>query len=857
MKKVLKIVGITIGSLLGLLLLAAVLIPVLFKDKLFLLAKNMANENLNAVVDFKKMDLSIFTNFPNMTVSMKDLSVVGIDKFKGDTLVSMASLDVAIDIMSYWKNEVVDIRSIAIESPRVYAKILPDSTVNWDITKVSTEEAAPVDTTGSSGLHLTIDKFTVNNGVVLYEDGSSNMLAALKNLTVSLKGDMVGSKSLLDVQASCDNFNVLYDGIMWISDASLAFNSKVEADLDKMLFTLNDADVYLNRIALQTNGSIQMKEEDILLNLTYGAKEASLKTLLEMVPSSVLPDVKNVTTKGELALSGWVKGVYSETSMPQVWAEMKVENGYIKYTALPQSIDNIHIDTKILYDGNNDANTKIDVNRFHFEVSGNPFDVTTNISTPMTDADIKATMKGKIDFASLSKALPLEGIDLAGIMTANVSFAGRMSAIEKEKYDQLNLVGTLGLQSFIAKTADLPLPLTIASAELDFTPQYLSLKSFSGKMGESDFQASGRLENFLNYALKDDQLKGNLQLTSSLINCNELMGSSTTAANTAADTVPLTVIVLPSNIDLSFNGKIGKILYDNLALTNASGGLGIKDGALLLNNLNAQFAGGTIGLSGNYKAVNTESAKLKMLMTLKDIQVKDLVNSFDMFDKVLPILSQVGGKMSMDFNFTNDLDKNMNPILMSMNAVGTVKADSLKLLNAESFGKITSLLGMKESSNVLKNVNASFTVKDGRIGIKPFPATIGTTHMTVGGQYGLDETIDAQIDMQIPAAKIAGAANDLIAQLGGGANKINATTLNVGVAIGGTTKNPTFKLAKTKYGVGGAGEAASPSLTDQAKEQAKELVEEKKEELKEKVKEEAAKQTESAVNKLKDMLKKK
>jgi DNA-binding transcriptional MerR regulator len=79
--------------------------------------------------------------------------------------------------------------------------------------------------------------------------------------------------------------------------------------------------------------------------------------------------------------------------------------------------------------------------------------------------------------------------------------------------------------------------------------------------------------------------------------------------------------------------------------------------------------------------------------------------------------------------------------------------------------------------------------------------------------------------------------------------------VNVGIAIGGSIKSPTFGLAKAKY------MDDSPSVQQQATEQAKQIVEEKKQELEEKAKEEAQQLTnkvkEEATNKLKDLFKKK
>lgn len=796
MKKVFKILGISLGILIGLLLLAAVLVPILFKDKLILAAKNIANENLNAVVDFQEMDVSVFKNFPNITVSMKNFTVVGVDKFKGDTLAAIESFSAGINVMSYLKKSIVDVQSIEVSKPYVHAIILPDSSVNWDIMK---EDASgtTVDTSSSS-FNLTINSFAVHQGIVVYEDREGKIITGLSGLEFKMKGDLSEKETVLNMSGACDQFQFFYEDVQYISNASFGFKSRVDADLSKMEFKLKETEVEINKIAMNVDGSINMKGDDINMDLTYGAKVNSLKTLLDMIPSSMMAEAKNVTTKGEMSMKGWIKGTYNEKSLPQVWAEMLVNDGYVKYAGMANDIKSINIDAKILYDGNDDSKTAIDVNRFHLEIAGNPFEFTTSVRTPMTNANIKAMLKGKIDFASLATALPLDGIKIKGVMNANINFAGKMSDIDKEQYDKLVLEGTFDLKNFVAETKDFPLPVDINSATMEFTPQYVSLKSFDCKIGESDIQASGRLDNILNYALKNEQLKGNLQLTSKYINCNQLMsGQETTGAN-PADSVPLSVFVIPANLDVNCNAKIGKVLYDNITLNNMSGGVGLNKGVLNMNNITAQFAGGTIGLSGNYRAENVKSALVAMNMSLNRIQIKDIVNSFDMFNKVLPFLRGVDGKTTINMNFSTKMDEKMDPVLMSMNATGNFSGDSLQLMNAESLNKITSLLNMKQSSNMLKKVNASFTITNGRIGVSPFAAALGTTDFIIGGTYGLDESLDAHVDVKVPANSIPGASG-LLSQLGDLSSLVGSKSMNIGIAIGGTIKSPSFKLAKAQY----------------------------------------------------------
>jgi ABC-type maltose transport system permease subunit len=98
-----KILGITIKALLGLILVVLIIlftVPLIFKEKIKTKVETVINESVNAKVTFADYKLSFFRNFPNLAFSMKDMYVVGIDKFNGDTLAGFKSFDLVFNLGS-------------------------------------------------------------------------------------------------------------------------------------------------------------------------------------------------------------------------------------------------------------------------------------------------------------------------------------------------------------------------------------------------------------------------------------------------------------------------------------------------------------------------------------------------------------------------------------------------------------------------------------------------------------------------------------------------------------------------------------------------------------------------------------
>jgi Uncharacterized protein involved in outer membrane biogenesis len=113
MKKLLIGIAIFLAVLLG----AMFAIPYLFKDEIVEQVKVSANESLTAKLDFSDVDVSLFRNFPKLSVGLKDLEVTnGPGPFEGVKLVRCERLDLAVDLWSAIFGDEVVINGIFLKN---------------------------------------------------------------------------------------------------------------------------------------------------------------------------------------------------------------------------------------------------------------------------------------------------------------------------------------------------------------------------------------------------------------------------------------------------------------------------------------------------------------------------------------------------------------------------------------------------------------------------------------------------------------------------------------------------------------------------------------------------------------------
>ncbi len=224
-----------------------------------------------------------------------------------------------------------------------------------------------------------LQKFQIKNAIIKYTDESSDLTASLENLNFLLKGDFGMDYSDLSIKTSIDAINVKMGAIKYLKNTSFGFDATIGADMENMVFTFKDNLFSLNDIAFGFEGVVEMLEEDIKLDVNFGTKKTSFKSLFSMVPAIYMEGFEDLETTGNLILSGDIKGTYNETQMPLANIRLVVEDAMIQYPDLPKSVENINIDVSVFYDGVVNDNTKVDLNKFHLELADNPFDISMHI----------------------------------------------------------------------------------------------------------------------------------------------------------------------------------------------------------------------------------------------------------------------------------------------------------------------------------------------------------------------------------------------------------------------------------------------------------------------------------------------
>ena len=784
MKRFLKITATVVAVV----LVVAIVTPLLLRGKIGDIVKREANAMLAARLDFEKLDISLLRNFPNASLNLKGLTLVGTDRFEGDTIVAARRITVVVNLMSLVGDEGFEVRKIILASPALHAHKLADGAVNWDVMKPSEQaDTTAAEESAPSSFRLSVRDFRLTDAVIRYEDDSTGMELRTAPLSLRLSGDMSAESTQLDLDLLAGGVDFTQGGVPLLHDAELALDAEIDADLAEGRFTFSRNTLRLNAIEMRLDGWVQQVGDALAMDVSAGCSEVRFKDLLSLIPAFYKHEFRSLAASGELSMELWARGQMHGAQLPAFELKTEVHNGSFQYSSLPKAVTDINIAAKVSNAGGELDKTEVEISEFGLKMAGNSLSATGYATNLMSDPTFRATLSGRVDLGAIREVYPLEkGIDLAGRIAASMKLAGRMSDVESGRYERISASGSLVVEQLGLHVQQLP-EVFIRRAAATISPQAMTLGEFGVTVGGSDLSATGQLTGYLGYLMRGEQLAGRLYVKSDLLDLNEIRAAvpadaeaESAEAEKPAEEVaaaPAQAIVVPKNLNLSLNAELKKVLFEKMVITDIAGEMSVAGGTLSLDRLGLQLFDGKASASGRYStAADPAHPTLSLAASIAKASFPRTFEEIEAVRQLAPIFEKASGDYSLSIDMRTTLDAAMSPDLMSLTAQGEISSENVSVEGVEVFDKLADLLKNDKLRRIeARDLKIRFSIKDGRVTTEPFDLKMGDVNVNMSGTTGLDRTIDYTAKVTLPAG------------VGGVLGAVN-------VGIGGTFTSPKITL---------------------------------------------------------------
>lgn len=458
-KGILKIAGISFGSLIAVVLIVIVIVTnfVFTPARLTPVVLKTANQALNAKLDMKSVELTFFSTFPRFGLKLVDghlVSKVLNDTAwqKTDSLLSFGKCVVVINPLDYLMERKVTLNYLGLEDASVYAFKNKDGIANWDIVASDTAEVeadtASADKQMLSG-GIDIRRVALKRANVIFDDRDTRVYARLTNASLNLTASLHKEHSTLGLRFANDNVLFWQDGQLLVNKVATELRTSLDLDRRTRTLTLKDANISINGITFDVKGTLKRDtvQRALCIDMAYGLHAPSLETVLNMIPESVLKR-EEMTAKGSVKMEGDVKGWYGKEQMPTVTLKVKIDKASAKYDKLPYGIDDFTADFHAFVDLMRRQPSYADLKIFHFQGAHTDILADAKVTDLLGDPDITFNTKSKADLTALAKTFPLQdGVTIGGNLDADLHLKCRLSSIKKQDLGRIRMAGKLELKN--------------------------------------------------------------------------------------------------------------------------------------------------------------------------------------------------------------------------------------------------------------------------------------------------------------------------------------------------------------------------------------------------------------------------
>ena len=335
----------------------------------------------------------------------------------------------------------------------------------------------------------------------------------------------------------------------------------------------------------------------------------------------------------------------------------------------------------------------------------------------------------------------------------------------------------------------LPEPVFIPSIDFKYSNREMDITDARIELGNSDLNLKGNVRHIGKWFRHKAVLEGQLDIVSDHCDANQLLawfsadeGSEESPAaeqtnekmvndQMANESDPFMV---PTDVDLALNTHMREVEIFNQVAKDLKGGLYIKDGKMILDEMGFVCRAAKLQLTAIYRTPRKNHLYVGFDYHMIDIDIDELLSMIPNLEEMVPMLSSFKGAAQFHLAAETYLNSQYQPKISTLRGGASLTGKDLVVMDSKTFSKISKLLLFKKKTeNKIDSINAELTVYKDQIDVYPLCVQMDNYMVALGGRHKTDMTFDYDINVLSP--------------------------IYLGVHVGGSMDNLKIKLAKCKY----------------------------------------------------------
>lgn len=693
-----------------------------------------ANTYLATPVKVGEVELSIFRDFPRLTISLREIAVE--DSHPGEfPLFSAKRLAFSFDPFDAWKGKY---QVLAMEAVNGAAHLRYDRSGKDNFSIFRDSLAA-----GSEGIDFDIRDLELRDFIVTYDDEQDGHHHELSTpalqASVSLRngGYDITTLGMVEIGQIGIGERTFLKGRSFRSGLGLKFDPEAKTvDILPSELRLGDA-------VFKAEGYYDFHEVP-RMDISLNGQNTTIGTMLSFLPTDVAAQFSKYESEGDLYFTLQLVGSPEEAPGLAFSIIFGARNAVLYHPETGFKMESANLEGKlaVIGDGHNEVSELL-LSKASGNLNGKPFSGDFRLKN-FGDPRIILNYSGELEAPTLDQLLPdsiFSGTE--GSLLAEFSITGKLSDLKDRKTaDRVTSSGTITLKDFSVRFGAEKIPFTGWKGKLRFDGNDLMMNGISGKIGHTDLALTGEIKNLLTFLLHDGQKIGmNSSIGSSFLDLDDLLAYG----YGKQDSKGYAFSISP-RIGLKIEYEIGRLNYRRFNASGLKGNLNVLSGKATLERNRFRSMGGTVSLDGIVDASDPRFVDLEAELETKDVLLDSLFYVFEDFSQAFITSRHLRGQVTSDITLRARLTPDLELVQDRLVADLSLLIRKGELNDFEPLLKLNKYL---DDSGLRKlrfaDLKNDIHIQDKTVFIPRMEIRSNLTTIQLSGKHTFDQHIDYRI----------------------------------------------------------------------------------------------------------------
>jgi hypothetical protein len=728
------------------LLVALVASVFLFKDRIINQFIREANKQLNTPVKIGKIDVSVFQQFPLMSIVLTDVHVE--DSHAGQyPLLTAGKISFQMNPVEVWQGIYV-ISGLKITGSETNLKVNARGENNYTVVKKGGASE-------KSSISFELKNVALTDAKVHYID-----LRSKQEMTFTSREMVASIHSLNDLYSIEANGQLTTEKIQigqnsFLGGKSFSIASELTYDDVRKSLTIKPSELKMKNASFSIAGEYTWKDRNII-NLRTKGERADIQTLLSLLPGAVSGRLEKYQSKGEVYFNARLKGEISKTKNPGVSVDFGFNNATLYHPEYNSRIEDASVEGSFASpELGNMKQAALVLKNISGKLNNESFTANFIIQN-FTDPEVICNFKGKVDAPAVLSFYPIETLkNVTGSLLVDLAFEGKIGLLKsKATAQRVSTQGTVALQDINLEYGKENIPLQHLKGDLQFSNNDLALSNVSGKLGNSDFMLNGFFKNIITFVLFENQPIGiETDLKASFIDLDQLFAISFGDPSEGKD--QQYNFSISKNVSLNFNCDVRSLQYKRFHARQLKGDLLVKNEMAVSRNFSFRTMGGDLQLSGIVDAQNNKAIDVVTTAKLNGIHLDSVFYVFENFKQDFIKNNHLKGHASADVNLEMTLDQHLKMFPETLIADISTTIKNGELNNFEPMKKLSRYLDDEGLSRLrFSDLKNDIHIEKKTIYIPQMAVRSNVTDISISGTHTFDQHIDYRLITPLRKKKI-------------------------------------------------------------------------------------------------------